>query len=131
MSVEEVVLYKNEKGIVTLTLNRPEALNALNRDVLNQLSTILDRIKTDPSVKAVILTGAGEKAFSAGADISYLHQATPLEVRDFAQLAVSVTSQIESLGKVIVAAINGYALGGGLEIAESCTPRSCFLQDQR
>ncbi len=63
MSVEEVVLYKNEKGIVTLTLNRPEALNALNRDVLNQLSTILDRIKTDPSVKAVILTGAGEKLF--------------------------------------------------------------------
>ncbi|TKI55588.1 enoyl-CoA hydratase [Brevibacillus antibioticus] len=123
MSVEEVVLYKNEKGIVTLTLNRPEALNALNRDVLNQLSSILDRIKTDNSVKAVILTGAGEKAFSAGADISYLHQATPLEVRDFAQLAVSVTNQIESLGKVVVAAINGYALGGGLEIAESCTLR--------
>ncbi|RAT94547.1 enoyl-CoA hydratase/isomerase family protein [Brevibacillus sp. Leaf182] len=123
MSVEEVVLYKNEKGIVTLTLNRPEALNALNRDVLTQLSTILDRIKADPSVKAVILTGAGEKAFSAGADISYLHQATPLEVRDFAQLAVSVTSQIESLGKVVVAAINGYALGGGLEIAESCSLR--------
>lgn len=123
MSVEEVVLFKNEKGIVTLTLNRPEALNALNRDVLNQLSTILDRIKNDTSVKAVILTGAGEKAFSAGADISYLHQATPMEVRDFAQLAVSVTSQIESLGKVVVAAINGYALGGGLEIAESCTLR--------
>ncbi len=123
MSVEELVLYKNARGIATLTLNRPEALNALNRDVLKQLSTILDRIKTDPSVKAVILTGAGEKAFSAGADISYLHQATPLEVRDFAQLAVSVTSQIESLGKVVIAAINGYALGGGLEIAESCTLR--------
>lgn len=74
-------------------------------------------------MKAVILTGAGEKAFSAGADISYLHQATPLEVRDFAQLAVSVTSQIESLGKVVVAAINGYALGGGLEIAELCSLR--------
>ncbi|WP_256973780.1 enoyl-CoA hydratase-related protein [Brevibacillus brevis] len=60
---------------------------------------------------------------SAGADISYLHQATLMEVRDFAQLDVSVTSQIESLGKVVVAALNGYALGGGLEIAESCTLR--------
>ncbi|RNB89505.1 enoyl-CoA hydratase [Brevibacillus fluminis] len=120
---QQLVLYTEENGIAKITLNRPEALNALNRDVLEQLSSILDRIKTDPSVKAVILTGAGEKAFSAGADIQFLNKATPLEVREFAQLAVTVTNQIETLGKVVVAAINGFALGGGLELAESCALR--------
>ncbi|MET3290892.1 UNVERIFIED_CONTAM: enoyl-CoA hydratase [Brevibacillus sp. OAP136] len=120
---QQLVLYTEENGIAKITLNRPEALNALNRDVLEQLSSILDRIKTDPSVKAVILTGAGEKAFSAGADIQFLNKATPLEVRELAQLAVTVTNQIETLGKVVVAAINGFALGGGLELAESCALR--------
>lgn len=120
---KDIVLYTEENGIARITLNRPEALNALNRDVLEQLSSILDRVKTDSSVKAVIITGAGEKAFSAGADIQFLNRATPLEVRDLAQLAVTVTNKIESLGKVVVAAINGFALGGGLELAESCALR--------
>ncbi|MED4729781.1 enoyl-CoA hydratase-related protein [Aneurinibacillus migulanus] len=123
MSNKDIVLYTEEKGIAKITLNRPEVLNALNRDVLEQLSSIMDRIKIDDSVKAVILTGAGEKAFSAGADIQFLNKATPLEVRDLARLAVTVNNKIESLGKVVVAAINGLALGGGLELAESCTLR--------
>lgn len=122
---KNVVLYTEENGIARITLNRPEALNALNRDVLEQLSSVLDRVKTDSSIKAVIIIGAGEKAFSAGADIQFLNKATPLEVRDLAQLAVTVTNKIESLGKVVVAAINGFALGGGLELAESCTLRVC------
>lgn len=122
---KNVVLYTEENGIARITLNRPEALNALNRDVLEQLLAVLDRIKTDSGVKAVIIIGAGEKAFSAGADIQFLNKATPLEVRDLAQLAVIVTNKIESLGKVVVAAINGFALGGGLELAESCTLRVC------
>ncbi|MGD8191279.1 enoyl-CoA hydratase/isomerase family protein [Brevibacillus ginsengisoli] len=125
MLTKDVVLCTVENGIARITLNRPDALNALNRDVLEQLSSILDKVKTDSSVKAVIITGAGEKAFSAGADIQFLHTATPLEVRDLAQLAVTVTNKIESLGKVVVAAINGFALGGGLEIAESCALRVC------
>lgn len=120
---KDVVLYTGENGIARITLNRPEALNALNQDVLEQLLSILDRIKTDSNVKAVIITGAGDKAFSAGADIQFLNKATPMEVRNLANLAVTVTNKIETLGKVVVAAINGFALGGGLELAESCALR--------
>ncbi|PGC32589.1 enoyl-CoA hydratase [Bacillus pseudomycoides] len=122
---KDVILYTGENGIAKITINRPEALNALSRDVLEQLSSILDKIKIDSSVKAVIIIGSREKAFSAGADIKYLNESTPLEVRDLAQLAVTVTNKIESLGKVVVAAINGFALGGGLELAESCSLRVC------
>lgn len=120
---EDAVLYRLKDGIGWITFNRPEALNALNRYVLQQLSSILDAVKTDQRIKAIVLTGAGEKAFSAGADIQYLSQASPLEVQEFARLAVTVTNKIENLGKVAIAAINGYALGGGLEIAEACMMR--------
>src|SRR4029453_3357048 len=117
------VLYREENGIARVTLNRPEALNAMDKHLLQQLASILDVAKKDEAVKAVIITGAGEKAFSAGADIRFLNQASPLEVRELAQMAVSVNNKIETLGKVVVAAINGYALGGGLELAESCMLR--------
>jgi enoyl-CoA hydratase len=118
-----VVRYQVKKGIGWITLNRPEALNALNKDVLEQLASILDKVRADDAVRAVIITGAGEKAFSGGADIKLLSQATPLAVREFARLAVTVNNKIETLGKVVVAAINGYALGGGLELAEACMLR--------
>jgi enoyl-CoA hydratase len=88
-----------------------------------KISSLLGRIKCDDNVKAVIITGSGEKAFSAGADIGFLHQATPLEVRELAYAAREVNNSIETLGKVVVAAINGYALGGGLELTEACTLR--------
>lgn len=123
MSSDDVVLYSVKSGIATIVLNRPEALNALNKEVLEQLSVALDKAKNDQEVKAVIITGTGDKVFSAGADIKFLHSAAPLEVRDLAKLAVEVTGKIESLGKVVVAAINGAALGGGLEIAEACMLR--------
>jgi len=120
---EDNVQYLEKKGIGRIVLNRPEALNALSEDVLLRLASILDKVKTDDGVGAVMITGAGEKAFSAGADIKFLNQATPLEVREFAKLAVAVNHKIETLGKVVVAAINGYALGGGLELAEACMLR--------
>jgi len=120
---KDVVRYQVKKGIGWITLNRPEALNALNKDVLEQLASILDKVRADDVVRAVIITGAGEKAFSGGADIKLLSQATPLAVREFARLAVTVNNKIETLGKVVVAAINGYALGGGLELAEACMLR--------
>ena len=120
---KDVVRYQVKKGIGWITLNRPEALNALNKNVLEQLASILDKVRADDAVRAVIITGAGEKAFSGGADIKLLSQATPLEVREFARLAVTVNNKIETLGKVVVAAINGYALGGGLELAEACMLR--------
>jgi len=117
------VIYQKKSGIARLTLNRPEALNTINRDMLKQLDVFLDKIRADDAVHAVIITGTGNKAFSAGADIGFLSTASALDVRDLARLAVSVYSRIETLGKVVVAAINGYALGGGLELAEACTLR--------
>ena len=123
MLEKESVLYHGEKGIARIILNRPEALNAMNKDVLQQLASLLDKARGDDAVKAVIITGTGEKAFSAGADIKFLNQASPLEVRELAHMAVSVNNKIETLGKVVVAALNGYALGGGLELAEACMLR--------
>lgn len=120
MSDLKCILYREKDGIGWITLNRPEVLNALNIDLLQELLSVLDRIRTDDAVNAAIITGAGDRAFSAGADIKFLNQATPLEVRRLAQLAVTVHNRIETLGKVVVAAINGYALGGGLELAEAC-----------
>ena len=122
MTDDNPVLYREEAEIAFMTLNRPKALNALDMATLERLSALLDQIRAAQSVKAVIITGSG-RAFSAGADIRYLHRATPLEVRDFARLAVSVNNKIENLGKIVLAAINGYAIGGGLELAEACTLR--------
>lgn len=123
MSEKHSVLYQVEKGIAWITFNRPRALNAMNQDLLRQLASLLDEAGSDDAVKAVVITGTGEQAFSAGADIEFLNQASPLEVREFARMAVSVTREIETLGKVVVAAMNGHALGGGLEVAESCMLR--------
>jgi enoyl-CoA hydratase len=123
MGKKESVVYTKQKGIGRITLNRPDALNALDRATLEALSSALERARVDDAAKAVIITGAGDKAFSAGADIRFLSQASPLEAREFARLAVRVFAKAENLGKVVIAAINGYALGGGLELAEACTLR--------
>lgn len=122
MSENEPVLYRQADGIAWITFNRPKALNALNPEILHNVSGLLDRIEADRAVKGVILTGTGD-AFSAGADIRLLNRSTPLEVREFARLAVAVNHRIETLGMVVIAAINGYALGGGLELAEACMLR--------
>ena len=116
------VSYERCGDIAVLTLNRPEALNALDPATLRALLDLLELAAQDREAGAVILTGSG-KAFSAGADIGYLSQATPSEVREFARLAVRVTNRIETLGKVVIAALNGYAFGGGLELAEACMIR--------
>lgn len=122
MAENESVLYRVTGGVAWLTFNRPKALNALNPETLRELAALLDQIKNDDTVNGVIITGTGD-AFSAGADIRYLNRSTPIEVRDFARLAVAVNHKIETLGKVVVAGINGYALGGGLELAEACMLR--------
>jgi len=116
----DVVQYEVRNGFAWITFNRPAALNAINAEVISALSEALERARHDADVRAVVLTGAGERAFSAGADIKYLNQATPMEVRALARKAVDVTRQIELLGKPTAAAINGFALGGGLEMAEAC-----------
>lgn len=117
------LMIERKDGIATLILNRPSVLNALNRELLIEMKEELEAIRRDEEIKAVAITGAGDKAFSAGADIEYLNNAPPLQVRELAQLAVSVTHLIENLNKISIALINGFALGGGLELAESCMLR--------
>jgi len=123
MLEKEPVRYHAENGIARVSFNRPEALNAMNKELLQELASVLDKARVDDAIRAVVITGTGEKAFSAGADITFLNQASPLEVRELAQMAVAVNHRIETLGKVVVAAINGFALGGGLELAEACMLR--------
>ncbi|AXE28495.1 enoyl-CoA hydratase [Chromobacterium phragmitis] len=113
---------KAEDGIARLELHRPDCLNAMNRQLLRQLLAALEWAAADEAVRAVIITGHGQ-VFSAGADIRYLNRASAAEVRELARLAVAVTGRIETLGKPVLAAINGDALGGGLEIAEACMLR--------
>lgn len=119
----QVVLLRKKKGLAYLTLNRPEVLNTINREMLERLGRLLASLKADASVRGVIITGAGARAFSAGADIAFFSSADPLQVRDRAYLAVETYSRLEHLGKPVIAAVNGYALGGGLELAEACTLR--------
>lgn len=120
--------YKNliieKKGpIAVLTFNRPKALNALNTETLTELSAAVDEIGKDSSVKVVIVTGSGNKAFVAGADITEVNKLTPLEGRRFGQLGQAAFRKIELLSQPVIAAINGFALGGGCELAMSCDIR--------
>ena len=102
-----------ESGIALLTLDRPKALNALNSALLTELNTCLSELEHNEVVKVIILTGAGEKAFAAGADISELAMATPVEGRAVGQLAQGTFGMLEKLPQVTIAAVNGFALGGG------------------
>jgi len=120
---DSILLIERKENFVYLILNRPAVLNALNRPLLLAIKKELEEVKDDPDIQAIIITGAGDKAFCAGADIEFLNQASPLQVRELAQLAVSITHLIENLNKITLALINGFALGGGLELAESCMLR--------
>lgn len=116
----ENILLEVRDGIAFLTLNRPKVLNALNAATLNELRTAIDSIRDDDSIRAVVLTGAGEKAFAAGADIQELAQANAIEGRELAQRGQAVFRAVETCGKPAIACINGFALGGGCELALSC-----------
>jgi enoyl-CoA hydratase len=107
-------------GIGTLTVDRPKALNALNPDTLREMLRALRDTRRDPAVRAIILTGAGDKAFIAGADIAAMSTMTVVEAKEMARLGQRVTSTIEDLGVPVVAAVNGFALGGGLEMVMAC-----------
>jgi len=120
---KSLLILEQKENVAYLTLNRPAVHNALNKALLVEMKEELESIKANPDIQAVLITGAGNKAFSAGADIEYLNQATPMQIRELARLAVSVNSFIENLNKISIALINGFALGGGLELAESCMLR--------
>ncbi|MBV5319084.1 MAG: enoyl-CoA hydratase/isomerase family protein [Desulfobulbaceae bacterium] len=107
-------------GIATLTFNRPKALNALNTALLEELAEALNSIKQDDAVRVLILTGSGEKAFIAGADITEIATLTPLAAKKFAQFGQEIISKLQTLAIPVIAAVNGYALGGGCEMALAC-----------
>ncbi len=117
---EELVLLEKEPPLAIITINRPKALNALNSKVLMALSETLDKVNDDEEVRVVIVTGSGEKAFVAGADIAEMSEMTPLEGSNFSRLGQLVFKKVEELKKPVIAAVNGFALGGGSELALAC-----------
>jgi len=117
------IIYEKNEGVATITLNRPEALNAFSKDVVEEILHALEDIETDEAVRVVVLTGAGEKAFSAGADIKAMAGITALKARELSFMGEKLCVGLENLEKPVIAAINGYALGGGLEVAMSCDLR--------
>jgi enoyl-CoA hydratase len=119
----ENILYEVKDQIARITVNRPSVLNALNRKTVEELGECLDAARQDESVRVLILTGAGEKGFVAGADINELAKRTALDGPDFARFGQGVLHRLETMGKPSIAAINGFALGGGCELALACTLR--------
>jgi enoyl-CoA hydratase len=117
------VLYEKRGGIAYVTVNRPKVLNALNSQTWKDLRAAFEDARDDAAVRGVILTGAGDKAFIAGADIGELAHATALDAQRSSRFGQDVLDLIENLGKPVVAAINGFALGGGCETAMACTIR--------
>lgn len=114
------LLYSQKNGIATVTINRPDKLNALNATAKNELASVFTSIKGDAAVSVVILTGAGEKSFVAGTDIGELTTLNAESGREFSAKGQEVFDLIENLGKPVIAAVNGYALGGGCELALAC-----------
>ena len=123
MSNMKYIQLEPQGEIAILRINRPEALNAMNIDVISELSRTVDIVGADESIKVVIITGAGEKSFCAGADISYMVNIDPITAEKYASSAQSVLNKIERLEKTVIAAVNGYALGGGCELAMVCDIR--------
>jgi len=120
----KTILYEKEDRIGTITLNRPKAMNALNSDVLKDLSDVIDEIAADDDVKVVIITGGNKKFFAAGADIKELETLiTPVDAHGFSIKAQDAISKLETLEKPVIAAISGYALGGGCEMIMACDIR--------
>lgn len=118
-----LVITSSTDGICTVKINRPDKLNAMNTDVARELVSTFQKLNLDDGIKVIILTGEGDKAFSAGADIEYMSKITPDESVEYAKLGQLVTDTIETVRQPTIAAINGYALGGGCEAAMSCDIR--------
>src|SRR2546423_2230955 len=117
------IRFDRKDQIAYVTINRPKVLNALNAATMGELRTVFTQLKDDGNVRVVILTGAGEKSFVAGADIGELEKNNPVEAKEYTHRGQAVLDLIENLGKPVIACINGFALGGGCEIALACTMR--------
>jgi enoyl-CoA hydratase len=115
-----IIKYEAAEGIATITINRPDKLNALNKGVMTELEQAFDAATADAAVGAIIVTGEGPKSFVAGADIAELNVQTPLSAKDHSQFGQQILHKLERSGKPVIAAINGFALGGGCELAMAC-----------
>lgn len=123
MSSMKYIQLEPRGEVAIIKINRPEALNAVNIDVITELSRTIDVVGIDDGIKAVIITGAGEKSFCAGADIAYMVNIDPVKAEKYASSAQAVLNKIEKLEKPVIAAVNGFALGGGCELALVCDIR--------
>jgi enoyl-CoA hydratase len=119
----ENILYEVKDQIARITVNRPQVLNALNRATVEELDRAFDAARADSGVRALIITGAGEKSFVAGADINELAKQTPVEGKEYSLFGQAAFHKLETMGKPSIAAINGFALGGGCELALCCSIR--------
>src|SRR5215467_14012245 len=118
-----IQIERRTDDIAIITINRPEVLNAINVDVITELSSAIDTVSADDGIKVVIITGKGERSFCAGADIRYVVNIDPIEAGKYASSVHTLLDKIENLEKPVIAAIKGYALGGGCEIALACDIR--------
>lgn len=123
MSTMKYIQLEPREEVAIIRINRPEALNAMNVDVIAELSRTIDIVGPDDGIKALIITGTGEKSFCAGADISYMVNIQPIQAEKYASSAQAVLNKIENLQKPVIAAVNGFALGGGCELAMVCDIR--------
>ncbi|MBK9248748.1 MAG: enoyl-CoA hydratase/isomerase family protein [Ignavibacteria bacterium] len=121
----QTLLVEKKTGYAIVTLNRPDKLNALNAQMFTDLDNAIEILKNDPEIRAIIVTGSGVKAFAAGADIAELHSCDSTTGEKFSSTGQQVFSHIEHCGKPVIAAVNGFALGGGCELAMSCHIRFC------
>src|SRR5512133_2136943 len=117
------ILFAVEEGVATLTFNRPKALNAMNSETMAELLAAIDLCRTDEAIRALVVTGAGDRAFVAGADISQMQDLRPQEALAFMELGQETLRRMETLPKPVIAAVNGFALGGGTEISLACDIR--------
>jgi enoyl-CoA hydratase len=116
----KTIIYEERDNIVIIRFNRPQVLNAISPTVLEEIKNAIEKINSDESVRVLVLTGEGEKAFVAGADISAMKDYTPLEGKVFSRQGQEILFEMESLSIPVIACVNGFALGGGMEIAMSC-----------
>lgn len=119
----KLIMYEKSEGIATVTLNRPEALNAFSKEVIEEVLHALEDARNDENVRVVVLTGAGDRAFSAGADIKAMIGMNSQRARELSSIGERLCYALENLEKPVIAALNGYALGGGLEVAMACDLR--------
>lgn len=119
----KLIIYEKSEGVATITLNRPETLNAFSKEVVEEVLQALEDAETDENIRVVVLTGAGEKAFSAGADIKAMIGMNAMRARELSLMGKKLCLALENLEKPVIAALNGYALGGGLEVAMACDLR--------